>query len=57
MTLNKILIEINSRIKQLEDKKHKLIILEITREERLKRETILNDEIDKLVLMKHYCNK
>lgn len=48
MTIDKILKEAKSRIDYLEKKKKGLIILEITRQEREKREEIINNEIYRL---------
>lgn len=54
MKIDKIVKEIELRIEYLEKRKSGLIVLEITRIEYLKREDIINTELDKLNMMLHY---
>lgn len=54
MKLETIVKEIENRIKYLHKKKEQLIILEMSIEERHRREQKYNSELDKLTLMLHY---
>ena len=53
MTIDKLIKEVQSRIDYLESKKDGLIVLEITRQEREKREIEIYKELDRLYKMKN----
>jgi ribosomal protein L30E len=54
MKLEKIIIEIDKRIIELESKKKQLNIIEMDIAKRIKLETEYNAELDKLAILKHY---